>query len=1271
MLMLITENQLDEWVRGNGQDAQGVIVELILGLVAASCPNPRERRFPLSDSIGQHGPDGVLDVEISFEPFVPEGRSHWEIGTGLNAHKKASDDYKDLTKKVPENIRKDTVFVFVTPLSGRRDWEYSWKENAQASWLDHRRDRKEWKDVRIIDATKLIDWINHFPAVELWLAQKLSGVSPEQIEIPTRHWDLVKSIGEPPPLTPELFLVNRTEASNKLKEVFDGITVQLKLTTHYSDQIVDFVSAYLASLGSEEFADAIGRCLIVTGIGGWNTICNNFQWKNHILIADTSIDLNGDNGTKLIQKARRAGHSVIYGGPQGGIPNPASVPLPMPSGNQIQEALKKAGYTEERARALAQKSGGNLSYLLRCIQNISVLPAWAERSDAAELTIALLLGSWNEKIDGDRTAAEQLSGKVYGEWIKGMREIALGSSTPLIQRDGNWKFISRYEGWYALGQYLFDEHLDRLEVVAKSVLSEKDPKFELSPDERFAASIRGKVLSHSSILRNGLAETLALVGSHPKALTSCSLGKAEATAVLTIREILSDADGIQWASLNDILPLLAEAAPGEFLDAVDKALQLHPCPFDDVFAQEGKGIFGSNYLTGLLWALETLAWDSDYLSRVVVCLGELATHDPGGQWTNRPANSLTHIFLPWYPQTCASNKKRIAAVKTLLTELPDIGWKLLISLLPQQHSVSSGTRRPAWRATIPEDWHDGSTHHEYWEQVTIYAELTIDQVKKDINKLDELIEHMENLPKPALNQLMEYLKSDAVMILPIEEKMPIYNKLVDIVSRHRKFSDAKWAMEPRLIDEVAALADSLAPDSPFFVHQRLFGDHDFDLYEGKGDFEKQTINLQKRRQEAIQEIASIGGTELVISLAKTVESPWQVGIAYGYVAEMDADNVVLPALLESKIKSLVQFVGGFVWGRFRGWGWKWVDSMKTVDWMHSQIGQFFSFLPFTKETWERVKTLLGHDQKTYWIKTTANPYEADTELEFAVDQLIQYGRPNSAIRCLHKIIYDKKPLESKQAVRVLLEAVKSPESPNSMDIYESVEIIKAIQDDPKTNPDDLFQVEWAYLPILDGHHGATPKVLWRQLAEVPSFFCEVIRIVFMSKKEKPLSEEITEKRRTIATNAYRLLSEWRRPPGLLENGSWDGNAFKAWLDIVKKECAESGHLEMAMTKVGHVLIYVPSDPDGLWIDHSAAAILNEKDSNDMRDGFRTELFNSRGVHWIDPTGRPESDLAANYREKAEEVENAGYHRLASSLRDLATEYEQIAERISSREIFDD
>lgn len=52
---LITENLLDNWVRGKAEIAKGVIVELVDRLVSASSPNPTDKRFPLGDSINQSG----------------------------------------------------------------------------------------------------------------------------------------------------------------------------------------------------------------------------------------------------------------------------------------------------------------------------------------------------------------------------------------------------------------------------------------------------------------------------------------------------------------------------------------------------------------------------------------------------------------------------------------------------------------------------------------------------------------------------------------------------------------------------------------------------------------------------------------------------------------------------------------------------------------------------------------------------------------------------------------------------------------------------------------------------------------------------------------------------------------------------------------------------------------------------------------------------------------------------------------------------------------
>ena len=52
------------------------------------------------------------------------------------------------------------------------------------------------------------------------------------------------------------------------------------------------------------------------------------------------------------------------------------------------------------------------------------------------------------------------------------------------------------------------------------------------------------------------------------------------------------------------------------------------------------------------------------------------------------------------------------------------------------------------------------------------------------------------------------------------------------------------------------------------------------------------------------------------------------------------------------------------------------------------------------------------------------------------------------------------------------------------------------------------------------------------------------------------------------------------------------------------------------------------------------------------------IWNSRGVHWVDPTGETGKELAAKYRQQAEDVENAGFQRFVITLRSIADDYDK-------------
>ena len=884
---------------------------------------------------------------------------------------------------------------------------------------------------------------------------------------------------------------------------------------------------------------------------------------------------------------------------------------------------------------------------------------WNQHKYASELAIANLLGAWNELNEADLQIVRPFaSDEDYAKWIPKLREMLQQAISPVTFINGRWQVMDRKGMWQALGGRVFDDTLDALKQCAITVLSEHDPRFELPPDERYAANIYGKILKYSTGLRKGLAETLALLGTDPDALTNFSQQhqgwKPKDTANLAVREIFENADWVLWGSLNDLLPVLAEASPNEFLDAVENALNQFPGPFDELFSQERGGVEGRNYLVDLLWALETLAWDVEYLVRACVILGELAARDPGGHSLNRPANSLATILLPWLPQTTAPIAKREVAIKTLMNEVPDVAWNLLISLLPRQRQRSFRTRKPAWRNTIPDDWVDGVTQEERMKQVVSYAEMAVSIASNDIDKLSQLVGDLNHLPKPSLDKLLEHLSSEEICNKRENQRFKLWTKLTEFTAIHRHSSESKWALSDKILSKIEDVAAKIAPENPFYLHRRLFSSHAFLLYEESETGEER---LNQDRQQAIKEIMADGGMDMVLQFAESVEFPWDVGRSLGTIAQAETDKYILPALLETENTKLALFASAYVSCRQYINGWKWVDGFDTSNWSAVQIGQFLSYLPFTKETWHRATDWLDKSEKEYWTRTSARPYHADSDLGFAIDKLIEYDRPHAAIKCLlHQMKYNKQPLDKARSVKALMDAISSQEPLPEMGTHTIIEIIEALQDDPDTDPDDLFQIEWAYLSLLAQY--TSPKTLENRLSSDPEFFCEVIRLIYRSEKETEPAKEFSEQEKAVAENAYKLLDNWMTLPGTQSNGQFLPEQFTEWLNRTKETCDESGHLEVALLHIGQVLIHVPPDPEGLWIHRTVASALNAKDVEEMRNGFWTGMFNSRGVYEIDPMGKPERELAQKYKQKAKEVENAGYHRIAVILRKLAERYEQ-------------
>ena len=1005
------------------------------------------------------------------------------------------------------------------------------------------------------------------------MAKKIGSTSSlGGITTPSEHWELMRLQGDnsDPPLPAKLFTLGRDNVCESLQKLFENTSqTPLQLFAESCQDIADFVAAYLKTIDPEMAQNYTNRCLYINEEDAWRSVVE--LGTSHVLVADPQLGLETDAGANLLSIAKRKGHAVIIplcGAWSGG--NPEIIKLRSPAQSQIKAVLQEAGYPEIRAQELARAGGDSLSALRRYLQGF-VLPPYATWDNARLIAQAGLAGKWDGKNQADQSALEMLLGKEYGKWIETLRLDVIRSDSPLIQHDEKWRFIARGEAWNTLGNRITVDDLDRLEETAVTVLGERDPQFDLPKEERYAAAIHNKTMKHSSFLREGLAETLALIGSRPNALSSSSLHKAETTTILVIRGLLSNANWDRWGSLESLLPLLAEAAPDEFLKAVELALKdLNDTPFHEIFTQEGSGGFdGGNYISGLLWALEGLAWNPHYLSRVALILADLASIDPGGNWVNRPANSLATIFLPWLVQTVTPFEERKTAVETVLSEQPQVGWNLLLSLLPHSYRSTSGCHRPTWREYIPRDWKNSVLMSEYWEQIKAYTELAIDLGKKDTEKLGELINRLSDLPEPAQESLLLHLVSEEVVALPEAERLPLWEKLESLVRQHRRFSDAKWALPEEVVKKIEETAQALVPQVPELKYHHLFSGRDFDLFDEKSNYDKQTKRLNEARQGAVKTIFEAGGLSVALAFAQSVPAPNEVGRALGVIAPKGVEDEILPSQLNAEDETMRQVVASFVWTRYRKLQWTWVDAILERNWNAEQKAAFLMLLPFEEKVWHRVSAHLGkQNEKLYWQKTRVG---FGRDLTIAVQKLLEYGRATAAVECIARTTDDDEQFDVSLATETLLALIETFSPGDQLDRYGTVELIKRLQKSPDADQDALFKIEWTFLPWLDQFSSGSPITLEKHLASDPTFFAKIVKIVFRSKNDKEEDAEPDEQKQARWRNAYKLLREWKKCPGTLPDGTLDVNAFNNWINEARRITEETGHWEVAQTQIGHIL----------------------------------------------------------------------------------------------------
>ena len=790
-------------------------------------------------------------------------------------------------------------------------------------------------------------------------------------------------------------------------------------------------------------------------------------------------------------------------------------------------------------------------------------------------------------------------------------------------------------------------------------------------EERYRAGALGKVPPHSGTLREGIARSLALMGTHPDRVKN-----AEGTEYVPARVVsraLGGGRGWQiWATLCDSLAVLAEASPEALLDAVERDLATFPGPFQDLFAQEGDGFFGGVPHTGLLRALECLAWSQDHFARVAKILARLAEIDPGGQVSNRPAESLTSLFLPRIRFSEASDEYRLEALKMLLNTVPGTGWQLLVGAYPSSYETVTIRPPPSWRP-----WGQGGapepTNGEYTAYVSEMEDLILRNVGADVGRWAYVVGIISSLSPETRQRAIELLSQQTDTLRQHPALDNLWRKLRKQLHHHNSYPNADWAMDQADLKALGSVYQELTPLDPVAAYAWLFDSwpelHNappVDLAQEPIDFSQSDNQVLEARQAAVRAAYERGGPLAILGIAEAAEAPNQVGAFFAL--SMDSRLVLDLAWehLGSPVLRLRTFAHGAFRECFRQSGWQLLEEaivrIKAGNATPQALVDVYLAAPELRETWQRLDSESQEVQTAYWKSLWwPNVRAWDSEdMAVAVHQLHKVQRSSDVVEWL---AFSPMPYE---LVIQILEAIPMDVAASAglgphVDDFRIAHLFKVLDQSDKVPDSMIARLEIPYVRILEYHR--PHLALHREVTKNPSLFADLITWAFRRSDGQgdEVVEDQTLERRAMLT--YGLVWKLRILPGLMEDGSVDAESLSTWVKEARRLCMERSRGDVGDQQIGQVLANAPVGRDGIWPCEPVRDLLDSLASHHVGIGFVIGKSNLRGVtsRTLFEGSQQERSLADRGLDDAARIA-AKWPLTAQLLRELAASYKSEASR---------
>lgn len=1245
----IDRTEIEAW--GRRHEAKGEFPFLISKLIFETTPRSTFFEIPSGSAVFIGGWDGVVQCKEE-TTFVPENISLWEFKTN-GGKAEAESDYKKRTKDSLGFDKSKATFIFVTT--------DCW--TTKEEWVNEKKAQNEWADVRVYDSTNLQNWLNITDITSKWFIGTILGRSYETCLTIEDFWEEWSIGPKGITLVPELVLSGRETSSQQLVNFLQGDPNLMAVRASTKDETVAFIIATVLNLGGQLKEQFYSKSLILESLTDFRVIKKNGSQLNLITKFEDTATLHSAVG--------RNHHVLLPLGPDDPYNSKDIIEPPKPERDGQIQALINSGISKEDATKFSKEAGRDITILKKLLGFPLNKVKWKYQDKINELIPVLLIGRWDETKEGDRKVLEQLSGESYETYSERLYKWLEVESPPLIKIGSSWRLTSPLDAWTNLSNLIAAKDFENLKACFPEVMQEINPAFELELGERQMASIRGKVSLYSKWCREGLTQSLILVGLHGDKLKFQESFQAQEWVDSIIKELLYDASGKLWASRDQDMPLIAEASPKSFFESAYHSLSSDDKPIMDMFQEEDGFISPTSHHTGLLWALEGLAWTEEYVYDASLILAKLASLDPGGNLSNRPLNSLREIYKPWHYQTLASFEDRMKILEQIIKNEYETGWELLSGMIPKGPGTAFPTHKLRWRLF------ERSFDNQYqWAEI----------FSTHSHVLDLLIEHFDS-SEDKLADLME--KSESKQIQPSDrekvllfiesnlEKVKItdntaWHELRNTLSQHRSHPDAKWALPEKILKRYEEIYKKLEPKDPIEQIVWMFNDHWPNFPEGiekkELSFEEQEKLVVDRRVEGLKKIYEEFGFRKVKELATSVKETWIYGDTLARIIDEENEVLELCEYLKEDEGSVLHFIQRFIFRKSIikeiDWVFDLYEKLKEAGYTDIQLARVFHQVDQSKVVWDFLENTSPETQINYWKGIYPHFWGvAEDELVYGIDKLMEVKRFISALDIAY---HEPKKLPTEKLVEVLEKAgTKKSEEEKRFDSYHATRIIEELETREDIEKAILLRLEWLYLPFLASYgSGHKPKVLHEELTNNPEFFIEVLKWVYKSDNEDKDQEDISdEAKQNRGRNSYDLLRSWKQIPGVSEELKIDEEFLWEWINKVRELAKQSGRLKVADIHIGHVLAEYPEKEEP-WPPIEICKVIEKISTDSLKSGFSSATFNKRGSSTRGPFdgGDIERGHAEYFHRQAAAIKYE-FPETAKILTSLAKGYEVDAKRM--------